>query len=147
MPYLDATGHRWVGTLASLEFTLEYQNGVNNGMADALSYVPICHNHKTVRSLLEGTIVGTVERGEAEASEELLCEHEHLGNEAWVQAARMVPIHMVDWGEAQEVDPMLAACRRWLCTCKDTPFVKRCIVEKVFRLQHGHRRRVGAYEG
>ena len=58
---------------------------------------------------------------EAEASEELLCEHEHLGNEAWVQAARMAPMHIVDWGEAQEVDPMLAAYRRWLCTCKGYP--------------------------
>ena len=68
---------------------------------------------------------------EAEASKELLCEHEHLGNEAWVQAARMAPMHIVDWGEAKEVDPMLAAYRRWLHTCKDTPFPKRCIVEKV----------------
>ena len=26
-PNLDATGHRWVGTLASFEFALEYQKG------------------------------------------------------------------------------------------------------------------------
>ena len=51
---LDATGHRWVGALASFE----YQKGADNGVVDALSRVPICHNHKTVRSLLEGTIVG-----------------------------------------------------------------------------------------
>ena len=34
---LDTTGHRWVGTLASFEFTLEYQKGAENGAADALS--------------------------------------------------------------------------------------------------------------
>ena len=36
-PNLDATGHRWVGTLASFEFTLEYQKGAENGAADTLS--------------------------------------------------------------------------------------------------------------
>ena len=76
-------------------------------------------------SLLEGMIVGAADRGEAEASEELLCEHEHLRNKAQVQAARMAPMHIVDWGEAQEADPMLAACRRWLHTHKDILFLKR----------------------
>ena len=122
---LDAIGHRWVGTLASFEFTLEYQKGADNGAADALSHVPICHNHEMVWSLLEGAIVGAIDRGEAEASEELLGEHEYLGNEAWVQAMRMVPMHIVNWGEVQEADPLLATCRRWLCTHRDTPFQKQ----------------------
>ena len=104
---------------------LEYQKGADNRVADALSHVPICHNHETVQSLLEGTIMGAMDRGEAEVSEELEGEHEHFGNEAWVQAARLVPIHIMDWGEAQEVDPLLATCRRWLCTHKDTPLLKR----------------------
>ena len=29
-PNLDATGHRWVGALASFQFELEYQKGANN---------------------------------------------------------------------------------------------------------------------
>ena len=78
-----------------------------------------------VWSLLEVAIVGAIDRGEAEVSEELLGEHEHLRNEAHVQATRMAPMHIMDWGEAQEVDPMLAACRKWLCTHRDTPFPKR----------------------
>ena len=36
-PNLDTTGYRWVCTLASFELTLEYQKGVENGTADALS--------------------------------------------------------------------------------------------------------------
>ena len=36
-PNLDITGHRWVGTLASFQFELEYQKGADNGAADALS--------------------------------------------------------------------------------------------------------------
>ena len=37
MPNLDATGHRWVGALASFQFELEYWKGTNNRAADALS--------------------------------------------------------------------------------------------------------------
>ena len=58
---LDAMAHRWVGTLASFKFTLEYQKGADNGAADALSWVPIHHDCKTVWSLLEGAIVGAME--------------------------------------------------------------------------------------
>ena len=53
MPNLDATGHQWVGTLASFQFELEYQKGANNGATDALSWVPISHSRETVQSLLE----------------------------------------------------------------------------------------------
>ena len=45
---LDATGHRWIGALTSFEFTLKYQKGADNGAADALSWVPICHDQETV---------------------------------------------------------------------------------------------------
>ena len=108
-PNLDATGHRWVSALASFGFALEYQKGADNRVADALSQVPICHNHEMVQSLMEGAIVGAVDQGEAEANEELLCEHVHFENEAQVQVAKLAPMHMVDWGEAQEVDAVLAA--------------------------------------
>ena len=77
-PNLDAMGHRWVGTLASVQFELEYQKGTNNGAADVLSRVPINHSRQTVQSLLEGVIVGASNRGEVEANEGLLEEHEYL---------------------------------------------------------------------
>ena len=81
-PNLDATGHRWVGALASFELALDYQKGADNGAVDALSQVPIHHNHETVRSLMEGTIVCTVDQSEVDTNEELLCEHVCLENEA-----------------------------------------------------------------
>ena len=83
-PNLDVTGHRWVGTLASFKFTLEYQKGADNRATDALSWVPIHHDWGMFQFLLEGAIVGATDRGEAEASKELLCEHVHLKNEAHV---------------------------------------------------------------
>ena len=47
-PNFDATGHRWVGILASFEFSLEYQKGTDNGVADTLSQIPVNHNCATV---------------------------------------------------------------------------------------------------
>ena len=56
-PNLDT----WVGALASFEFTLEYQKGVDNGAADAISQASLSHDHVTIRSLLEGTIIGAAD--------------------------------------------------------------------------------------
>ena len=80
--------------------------------------------------------MGATDRGEAEASEELLCEHVHLGNEAHVQTVKLAPMHVVDWGEAQEVDAVLVACQRWFYACKDTPFPKRDVLLKKYLGDH-----------
>ena len=110
MPNLDATGHRWVITLASFQFELEYQKGADNGATNALSQVPISHSQETVQSLLEGAIVGVANWGEVRVSVELLEEHERLNQEVRVQVAKLAPMHIVDWAEAQEADTTLAAC-------------------------------------
>ena len=123
-PNLDALGNRWVGTLASFEFTLEYQKGADNGATDALSWVPICRNCKMVKSLLEGALIGALGRGDAEAGEEFLCEHVCLENEAHIKVVKLAPMHVVDWGEAQETDAVLVACHRWLKIHKDSPLPK-----------------------
>ena len=62
MPHLDATGHQWVGALASFQFELEYQKGTDNRAADALSQVPINHSWQTIQSLLKGVIVGGIQQ-------------------------------------------------------------------------------------
>ena len=84
-----------------------------------MSQVPISHSWETIQSLLEGAIVGAVDRGEAKASEELLDEHEHLSQEARVQVVKLAPMHIVDWEEAQEADTVLATCCKWLHLRKD----------------------------
>ena len=132
-PNLDATGHRWVGALASFQFELGYQKGADNGTMDALSQVPISYSWETVQSLLEGVTVGVAGRGKAKASKELLEEHEHLSQEARIQVAKLEPVHIIDWEEAQEADAVLAACCKWLHLRKDTPlpqqdtFLKECL--------------------
>ena len=124
MPNLDATGHWWVSALASFQFKLEYQKGANNGATDALSWVPISHSWETVQSLLEGAIVGAANWGKVRASEELLKEHKHLSREARGQAAKLDPMHIVDWAEVQEADTALAACCNWLHIRKEMPLPK-----------------------
>ena len=121
VPNLDAMGHRWVGALASFQFELEYQKGADNGATDALRRVPISHSWETIQSLLEGAIIGVTDRGEAKANKELLEEHECLSQEARVQAAKLEPMHIVDWEDAQEADAALAGCHKWLCLRKDMP--------------------------
>ena len=123
-PNLDATGHQWVGTLASFQFELEYQKGADNGTADALGWVPISHSWETVHSLLEGVIVGVADWSEVRASEELLEEHKCLSQEVRAQAAKLAPMHIVDWTEAQKADTTLATCHKWLHLRRDTPLPK-----------------------
>ena len=132
-PNVDATGHQWVGVLASFQFELEYQKSTDNGAMDALSRVPISHSQKTIQSLLEGVIVGAANRGEAKASEELLGEHEHLSEGARVQVAKLEPLHIIDSEEAQESVAALATCHKWLHLRKDMllprwdTFLKECL--------------------
>ena len=120
-PNLDATGHRWVSVLASFQFELEYQKGAENEPADALSWVPISNSGQSVQSLLERVIIGAANRGETKANEELLEEHEHLSWEARVQVAKLEPMHIVDFEQAQEADAALAGCHKWLRLRKDMP--------------------------
>ena len=137
MPNLDATGHQWVGALASFQFKLEYQRGAYNGAADVLSRVPISHSWETIQSLLEGAVVGATDRGEVRTHEELLEEHERLSQEVRVQVAKLAPMHIMDWEEAQEADIALATCHKWLHLRKDMPFprwdafLKECLGAEV----------------
>ena len=103
-----------------IQFQLGYQKGADNGTTDVLSQVPISHSWETIQSLLEGAIVGVADQGEVRASEELLEKHEHLSWEVRVQVAKLAPMHIVDWEEAQEADTALATCHKWLHLMRDT---------------------------
>ena len=118
-PNMDATGHRWVGALASFEFELE------NGAANASSHIPIQHDYRTVKSLMEGAVMGTSSRCEAQVSDALRKEHKRLGKEAHFQAMKLAPMQVVDWVESQDSDPLLAACKTWLRMCREIPSPKR----------------------
>ena len=125
---LDAMGQHRVGALPSFEFELEYQKGSENRAADALSHIPIRHDHRTMKSLMKGAVMGTSSRCKAQASDALRKEHEWLGEEACLQAVKLAPMHMVDWAELQDSDPKLAACKKWFRMCREVPSPKRDIL-------------------
>ena len=70
-------------------------------------------------------MVGAANRSKAKAREELWEEHEHLSQEVRVQAVKLKPMHIVNWGEAQEDDTLLATCRKWLHLWKETPLLQQ----------------------
>ena len=51
-------------------------------------------------------------RCKAQVSDALRKEHEWLREEARLQAMKLAPMHVVDWAELQDSDPMLAACKK-----------------------------------
>ena len=65
-PNLDATGHQWVSALAKYNFQLEYQKGLDNAVADALSRVTTCLEPEEVQAILDGATMGTSQRVERE---------------------------------------------------------------------------------
>ena len=50
--HLDAAGHRWVASLANYNFSLEYQKGKDNTVADFLSHMENCLPEEEVEEAL-----------------------------------------------------------------------------------------------
>ena len=65
-PNLDATGHRWVGALAKFNFQLEYQKGLDNAVADALSRITTRLGLEALQAVLDGATIGASQRAEGE---------------------------------------------------------------------------------
>ena len=77
--------------------------------------------------------MGASDRGEAKANEGLLEEHEHLSQEARVQASKLELMHVVDWEQTQEVDVALARCHKWLHLRKGMPPPRWLIIKPLLR--------------
>ena len=137
-PNLDATGHRWVSALAAYDFSITYQKGRDNTVADALSRIdadptsdealellekaetpgivpqtPLELPPCAVKSLLEGAVVGCAKRAEVSGP---AFQQAYTDLQAPMNlAARLrVDVQVPDWAEAQRLDPPLLAVHRWL---------------------------------
>ena len=113
-PNLDATGHRWVSTLAKYNFWLEYQKGRDNAVADGLSRVTTHLLLEAIQAVLDGMTVGMSQCAERERP--AVIENEQLlEQEVHVATGRvLVEMHVTDWAEAQKDDPELDAVLQWL---------------------------------
>ena len=65
-PNLDAIGHRWVAALAGYNMTIEYMKGVDNKVADILSWVPQWLDPEAITILLNHARTSDVPRAEAD---------------------------------------------------------------------------------
>ena len=120
-PGLDVPWYCWVESLAGFTSSIECQKGRKNAVADALSHVVSNLDTETVKSILDGVPIGTIERADAhdpvvaEADEKL---HKQIQETAvQVRAAHMcVSLHVTDWVAAKQEDLILKILMEWIST-------------------------------
>ena len=119
-PYIDATGHWWVGALAWFNFELEFQKGHDNMVADVFGWVTNWLNPETVESILDGVTLGMVHQ--AKVHDPSMVEgDQHLEQEVCVTSGcPLVEIHVTNWANAQREDLMLSTVLDWLKAQKQT---------------------------
>ena len=116
---LDAAGQQWVARLASYNFSLEYQKGKDNTVADFLSWM---HEHLPdeevqeylnkipypgVKAVLDNAIMPIEER--AEQGVRLTPDCQGYCQKGMVEArpARLATTNVMDWKQEQKEDPVL----------------------------------------
>ena len=129
---LDAAGQRWVAPLTSYNFSLEYQKGKDNTVADFLSWmnerlpdeeVREYLNqilHPGVKAVLDNAITPIEER--AEQGVRPTPDHQEGSQEVTVEArpARLATTNVTDWKQEQKEDPVLYQVAKHLRAPRDT---------------------------
>ena len=116
---LDAAGQRWVAHLASYNFTLEYQKGKDNTVADFLSRVDDRLTegevqdylskipYPGVKAVLDNAIMPLTDRAEQGVQPnpdcQNACQEETLG----ARPVRLATTNVTDWKLEQKEDPVL----------------------------------------
>ena len=129
---LDAAGQRWVAHLASYNFSLEYQKGKDNTVANFLSQmnerlpdeevqeylnqIP----HPGVKAVLDNAITPIEER--AEQGVRPTPDHQECPQEVMIGArpARLATTNVIDWKQEQKEDPVLYQVAKHLRAPRDT---------------------------
>ena len=120
---LDATWHTWVESLAGFTFSIKYQKGRYNTVADALSWVVWKLRAEAVKSILDGVTIGTA--GRANTNDPIVAEvdkriHQQV-KETAVQGCAThtcVNLHVTDWVAVQQQDPILKIVMEWIFSHK-----------------------------
>ena len=116
---LDAAGQLWVARLASYNFSLEYQKGKDNTVADFLSWM---NEHLPeeevqeylnkipypgVKAVLDNAIMPPKEH--AEQGVRLALDHQGSGQEETIEVrpSRLATTNVTDWKQEQKEDPVL----------------------------------------
>ena len=116
---LDAAGQRWVAHLTSYNFSLEYQKGKDNTMANFLSQMNECLPEEEVqeylnkipypgvKAVLDNVIIPIEEHAEqgVQPSPDCqdICQEEAVG----ARPGRLATTNVTDWKQEQKEDPVL----------------------------------------
>ena len=123
---LDAAGQRWVACLASYNFSLEYQKGKDNTMADFLSqmheHLPeeeVCEYlnkipYPGVKAVLNNAITPIQEHAEQGIWPSSDCQNVHQEEVVGAWPARLATTSVTDWKQEQEEDPVLYQLAEYL---------------------------------
>ena len=116
---LDAAGQHWVAHLASYSFSLEYQKGKDNTVADFLSQMNKCLPKEEVqeylnkipypgvKAVLDNAITPIEERAEQGVQPSLDCQDVCQKETVGARPARLATINVTDWKQEQKEDPIL----------------------------------------
>ena len=117
--HLDAAGHRWVASLADYNFSLEYQRGKDNTVADFLSHMEnrlpedeveeaLCRVEipaPRVKAMLDNADTLITDR--AEGGDDVLPIRACLAETLSTCPVKYTTLQVVDWKKAQREDPAL----------------------------------------
>ena len=129
--HLDAAGHRWVASLADYNFSLEYQKGKDNTVADFLSRMEnrlpeeeveevLCRVEipaTGVKAMLDNADTPITER--AEGGDDALHIRACLAETLSACPVKYTTLQVVDWKKAQREDPALSTLVKNLRSSKE----------------------------
>ena len=116
---LDAAGQQWVAHLASYNFSLEYQKGKDNTVADFLSRMSERLPEEEVQKylnkipypgvkvVLDNTITPIEEHAEQGVRLTLDCQGNYQEETVEARPARLATTNVTDWKQEQKEDPVL----------------------------------------
>ena len=116
---LDAAGQRWVARLASYNFSLEYQKGKDNTVADFLSRMNECLPEEEVQEylnkipypgvkvVLNNAIMPIEEHAEQGVRPTPDCQGDCQQETVEARPARLATTNVTDWKQEQKEDPVL----------------------------------------
>ena len=116
---LDAAGQHWVAHLTSYNFSLEYQKGKDNTVANFLSGMNECLPQEEVqeylnkipypgvKAVLNNTITPIEERAEQGVWPSPDCQGVYQEEVVGARLARLATTNVTDWKQEQKEDPLL----------------------------------------
>ena len=116
---LDAAGQRWVARLTSYNFSLEYQKGKDNTVADFLSRMNECLSEEEVqeylnqipypgvKAVLDNAIMPIEEHAEQGVRPTPDCQGDSQEEMIVARPTRLATTNVTDWKQEQKEDPIL----------------------------------------